>query len=278
MFTLDPLHPLYTAILDAVAGTPHISLAELHATLRRRRVDITLQHLYRTVNRMVEEQILLKSGTTVSVNLMWLSYLEFFAGRAKTTILQDRSQQVFPLKDGERRMFKVHCLLDLQTIWNHLLVELYRSEPQKYLFKYYSHAWWQLGKHSLDPAFYKRITELGVRCYWVFGNTTFLDHHAADLHKDLMDVRLVEKPPFPSEGYCLNVYGPYVFECLFPEKITKHFDFIFHNVTAFEQFDPEIFSDIFLLKVPLTLKVSRSEKQAAPLRATIGQYFLKPTA
>ena len=276
MFTLDPLHPLYTAILEAVAATPNITLTDLHATLRRRKVQITLQHLYRTVNRMVEEQILLKSGTTVAVNLMWLSYVQFFTERAKAALLTQGAQRVIPLKPGERRTFKVHTLLDLQTLWNHLLVQLYRAAPQKYLFKYYSHAWWQVGKHSLDRDFYKRITEMGVRCYWVFGNDTFLDRHAADLHKDLMDCRLVDKPPFPAEGYNLNVYGSYVLECIFPERISKHFEYMFHTVASIDQFDPDIYSDIFHLKAPITLKLLHDEKQAAPLRAKIEGIFLKP--
>lgn len=276
MFTLDPLHPLFTAVLEAVSATPNMTVADLHVTLKRRKESVTLQHLYRTVNRMVEEQILLKSGTTLSVNLMWLSYLQFFADRAKQTLLARGAQQVFPLKPGERKTFKVDTLLDLQTLWNHLLVQLHKAVPQKHLLKYYSHAWWQLGKHALDPAFYKRIVESGVRCYWLFGNTTVLDRYAADLHDKLMDSRLVDDPPFPKEGYCLNVYGSYAFECLFPERITRHFDFVFHNITDPKQFDPEVYSDIFVLKEPLTLKVWNNEKQAAPLRAKIEQYFLKP--
>ena len=277
MFTLDPLHPLYTAVLDAVAASPGISVGELHKTLRRRKVEITLQHLYRTVNRLVDEQILLKTGTSLAVNLMWLSYLQFFADKAKSAALQKAGgQQIFPFKEGERRAFKADTLLDLQALWNHFLVQLHRAFPQQFLFKYYSHAWWQLGRHALDPDFYRRIKDAGIRCYWVFGSDSPLDRHAAELHKDLMDVRLLSEPPFPAEGYNLNVFGSYIFECIFPERVTRHFDFVFKNVSSPDQFDPEVFSDIFVLKEPLTLKIWRSEKQAAPLRAKIEREFLKP--
>jgi hypothetical protein len=275
MFCLDPLHPLYTAVLEIVSASPGISIADLHAALRKKKTEVTLQHVYRTVNRLVKEQILLKTGTTLSVNLMWLSYLQFFAERSKNTLLEETGKHVFPLQDDERRTFKVDSLLDLQTLWNHLLVELHRSAPQTFLMKYYSHAWWQLGAYALDPAFYKRIREAGLRCYWLFGNTTVLDKHAAALHEDVMDVRLIENPPFPTEGYCLNVYGPYIFECLFPEKISKLLDVYFHSVQSIDQFDPEVFSDIFTLPSKITLKVWKSESQALGLRRKIEQYFVK---
>lgn len=276
MFCLDPLHPLYTAVLDVIGANPGVSVGELHTMLRKRRMPITLQHLYRTVNRLVDEQIVIKAGTQLSVNLMWLSYLQFFADRSKKTLLDARSAEVvFPLKEGERRTFTCNSLLDLQALWNHLLVRLHRAAPARHLLKYYSHAWWQIGRYALDPAFYRYIKETGVRCHWLFGNTTFLDRHAAELHKDLMNARLVDDPPFPKEGYNLNVYGSHVFECLFPEKITKHFNFVFRTVTSLDQFDADVYNDIFLLKAPLTLKVWRNETQAAALRAKIELHFLK---
>ena len=57
--------------------------------------------------------------------------------------------------------------------------------------------------------------------------------------------------------------------------ILKHFDFIFHNVEKLEQFDEEVFSDIFLMKCPMTLKLWHNEKQAASLRAKVEQCFLR---
>ncbi len=273
MFTLDPIHPLFTAILQTVSTSPGISIADLHTALRKKKVEVTLQHVYRTVNRLTEHQILLKAGTGVSVNLMWLSYLEFFADRSKQTLFKKTELNIFPMNNGDHKTFKVGSLLDLQTLWNHLLVELHRAAPQKLLLKYYSHAWWQLGKYALDPEFYGRIRQSGLQCKWLIGNTTVLDMYAAELHKKLMDVRLVKEPPFPSEGYCLNIFGSYIFECLFPDRLNRQFETFFHTITRVDQFESIAFSDIFTLPVPLTLKVSRNEKQAAALRPKIERFF-----
>jgi hypothetical protein len=277
MFVLDPLHPIYNGIMAIVAEKPGITMADLFKALRKRKVETSLQHLYRTVARLVEGQVLLKTGKKLSVNLMWLSYVQFFAEQAKSslTVLQ-ADEKGFPLKEGERRTYETHTLLEVQTLWNHLLVQLYRIQPQeKYLFKFYSHAWWQVGKHALDAEFYRQIKSKGVSCYWLYGHATALDRHAMEQLEGLGDMRSAKTPPFPEEGYNLNVYGDYIFECIFPEKIAKHLGFLFHSITSFDQFDPDILADVFALGVPYKVTVWRNARQAKILRAKITQYFLK---
>lgn len=274
MFRLDPVHPLFDAIVDIVAKEPGIPVSRLHERLAKNGQAVTLQHLYRTVRKLGDEQMLLKTKGGLRVNLLWLTYLEYFAEKTKRTLLEDAAERVVPLKQRQRVTFKVDTLHEVQTLWNHLLIQLYRASPQKYLFKYYSHAWWQLGKHTLDTGFYRKIKEKGVSCYWLYGNDTFLDREAAGKNKDLYASRIHPNAPFPKEGYNVNVYGEYVLECLFPEQIANHFALLF-QARSRSEFDADLFSDVFALKGPYKVSLWRNERQAAPLRAKIGRPFLK---
>jgi hypothetical protein len=277
MFVLDPLHPIFNAVLTIVAEKPDITMADLHTALKRRKVDTSLQHLYRTVARLVEGQVLLKSGKKLSLNLMWLSYLQFYADNAKGALSARRSgENIFPLKEGERKTYEVGTLLEVQTLWNHMLVQLYGAQrEEKYLFKFYSHAWWQVGKHALDLDFYRTIKAKGVSCYWLFGHGTFLDKQAMKSLEGLAELRSAETPPFPEEGYNLNVYGDYVFECIFPEKVARHLEMLFHGVKSEEEFDQDMLADIMAIEAPCKVTVWRNALQAKALRAKIMQYFLK---
>jgi hypothetical protein len=280
MFLLDPLHPIFNAVMTAVAKKPGITIADLHTVLKRRKVDTSLQHLYRTVGRLVEAQILLKNGKELSLNSMWLSYIQYFGDQAKEALSEAKmSDVVFPLKEGQRKSYDAHTLLEVQTIWNHTLVQLHRAQrEEKYLFKFYSHAWWQVGKHALDLEFYRTIKKKGVGCYWLFGHETYLDTQAMTALRDVAEVRSTETPPFPEEGYCLNVYGDYVIECVFPENVAKHLGFFFHGVTSDAQFDESILDDILVQDASFKVTIWRNAKQAAALRAKIMRYFLKTGA
>jgi|GEM_PF-2055470 len=274
MFALDPVHPLFDAIVRAVAKEPSISVSDLHKRLKSQKIDVTLQHLYRKINQLIEEQILLKDKGTLTVNLMWLSFLEFFAGSAKESLAEAAGETVFPLKEGARLSFSADNLLDVQTLWNHFLIRLHRISPQKYLYKYYSHAWWIWSKRPLDSGFYRSIKQKGIRCLWLYGNDSFLDREAALLHQTLFDSRIATDSPFPKEGYNLNVYGEYIFECNFPDNVSRHLALLFRSIPSTSKEDRALLSDIFSLKGDFKVTIWRNAKQSARHQAAIGRYFL----
>ena len=276
MFCLDPLHPIYNAILEAVAAQPGITMAQLHDTVRKKhKVDTSLQHLYRTVSRLIDDQILLKAQGKLSINAMWLSYLEFFADKAKRAASGATAETLsLPLDPKQRLTLRAHTLLDVQAIWNHALVQLNRLTGERFLFKYYSHAWWQLGRHALDAEFYKTIKNKGVRCYWLYGSDTPLDRHAATLHHDLYESRIATKTLFPKEGYNVNVYGEYVLECIFPDIISRQMAFFFQTVPSIDAFDAALLSDIFAMKADYKITLWRNKGQAATVRAKIAEHFV----
>ncbi|HRH93816.1 MAG TPA: hypothetical protein PKV72_04785 [Candidatus Peribacteria bacterium] len=275
MFCLDPLHPIFNAILEIVSKSPGISMGELHKELKARNVDVSLQHLYRTVTRMTDEQVLLKTKGKVSINLMWASYLQFFAEQTKAAAVDShKNMPMFPLKEGERKVFELDTLADVETIWNHLLVQLYGITPDvKMLFKYYSHAWWQLGEKAGQKEIYKRIADAGIRCHWLFGSTSFLDTHVAEVNNKVFLAKCTDTPPFPAEGYNTNVYGEYILECIFPDNITKHFAFLFRSVKSMKEFDARLVSDLFGMKGKYKVTVWRNWRQADTVRAKIAQCF-----
>lgn len=274
MFSIDPADALMDVILRTVAQHPGISVADLHAALRKKKRSVTLQHLYRKVNQLIDEEILIKRKATLTVNLMWLSYLEFFASEAKKSVAKNTALTVFPLREGQRVAFAADTMNAVQTLWHHLLVQLHRTAPQPTLYKYYSHAWWVWNKRTLDVAFYKKIYDSGVRCLWLYGNNTDLDRSAVTMYPDILESRISLDVALPAEGYNLNVYGDYVFECIFPAHIARHLDLVFHATLSKKKEELAIIDDIFAMQAEYSVTVWRNATLAEKFRKQIGQYFL----
>lgn len=273
MFTIDPIHPIYSAVVETIAVYPQITINELHARLKKDgKLDVSLSHLYRVVTRMVDTQVLIRVNGKLSLNLMWVSYLEFIADRAKK-IMQHVTD--LPLEPGEKRVYNAHTLFDVEAIWNHVLVSLYRATQEKQLFKYYSHAWWQLGRNAEEMSFYERLKERGIECHWMFGHDSFLDKVGAKRVQEVFPAILADEAPFPSDGYNLNVYGEYVVECILPEKVCKHFNFFFDQVKDLKTFDEGLFLDVFAMRGKYKVTVWRNAEQANLLRAKLRPYFAK---
>jgi hypothetical protein len=273
VFRIDPADELVDAILRVVAAQPGISVADLHAALKKKR-GVTLQHLYRKVNQLIEEEILIKRKGTLTVNLMWLTYLEYFVSEAKQSMAKNTALKLFPLKKGQRLTFNATTINGVQTLWHHLLVQLHHVAPQSHLYKYYSHAWWVWNKRTLDVAFYKKIYASGVRCLWLYGNNTYLDREAVTMYPNLIESRISLDVQFPEEGYNLNVYGDYVFECIFPPSIARHFELVFTSVTSKDKKALAIVDDVFGMHGDFKITVWHNPALAAKLRKQIGRYFL----
>ncbi len=273
MFALDPVDDLCNAILQIVAEKPGIAVADLHIALKKEKISVTLQHLYRRVNLLVEKEALLKRKGALTMNLMWVSYLSYFAAKAKDELLRDSASAIFPLKPGKRVTFDAASIGEVQTLWHHLLIQLHRAEPQTTLYKYYSHAWWIWNTRTLDVNFYKKIYEKGVRCLWLYGGNTYLDRQAVKMYPDILESRIATDVPFPHDGYNLNVYGDYVFECIFPPSVARHLELVFHSVKTSGKDDKAFVDDVFAMKGEFTVTVWRNPTLAAKLRGQIGRYF-----
>ncbi len=271
MFSVAPLHPLHNGILELVARYPEMTVAQLHERLRTKlNIKTSLQHVYRVATQMTKEQVLVRVHGKISLNLMWVSYLGFYAERAQLSAREAQAVKMeFPLNPGERRKYAVSSLLEAETVWNHVLVQLYRTVGGKELLKYYSHAWWLLGKHARDIAFYQELANRGIRCRWVLGNDTPLDRFGAERLKSVFTAVISKKPPFPTEGYNVNVFGEYVLECLFPEKLQNDLAVFFREAQTAEDFDEERFADLFSRPIRCTVTLWRNAALAEELRNKI---------
>ncbi len=276
MFCLDPLTPLFNATVEIVAEHPGISIADVRKRLKQHAgIDVSLQHVYRTVTRLVEAQILIKRKRQLSLNLLWLSHIELFAQSAKQQLLEGADVHALSsLEEGKRVTFSARSMREMQAVWHNLLIQLNRIVPaaeRRELHKYYAHAWWLLQDKGGDASFYERIAARGVACSWLIGNDTFLDRRAMERFKKIFAIALTDHSPFPKEGYNLNVFGAYVVECVFPKAIADHLVLLFRSVRTARDWDAAVFENILDIPAPFTVSVTLSQAKADQLRAKIAR-------
>lgn len=276
MFFLDPTGKLYSAVVYLLAENPNITVGDLHKRLQRRE-KVTLTHLYRIINRMLDEQMILKKGTRLMINSMWLGHLELFAKNALGNLQEiSTDNAVSSIEEGKHLIIKADTLAHMQGLWYDLLVQMHIEAPPEergMVYKYYSHAWWVIRGGKENETFYKRIAEQNIKCYWVYGNDTPLDIEAVKQYKDVFDSKVVDRSTFPTEGYCLNVHGDYILECIFPNNIARHFALLFDGITKPDDLDKSLIEDIFQMKAEYKIKVWRNAKMAAQFKAKIKRFF-----
>lgn len=271
MLPIDPADDLCSAILDIVGTTPGISVGELQKKLQQRKKSVTLQHVYRLVSRLIESKVVLKNKRSLSLNLLWLSFIELFSQAAREKLLQGHDLPVLDtLKEGARVTLQARSLDEVQAMWHHLLIHINRLVPsteKAVLHKYYSHAFWLI-RPDADVAFYERVAK-HIRCYWLIGSESYLDDHARKDYKNIFTIALTDRPTFPAEGYLLNVRGDYVVECVFPKAIADNFALLFRSVESAKDWNAEMFESLFHIRGAFSVTVWRSKKRADELRGKI---------
>ncbi len=275
MFTLDPISPLTNAILECVSLSPRIKVSDLHKTLRAQKIDITLQHLYRIINKMVSAQMMIKEHGNLSLNRLWIRNLGLFADSAIAALEKKDSPMTLPSKEGQHVTLTADSLSSMQAVWYDLLVHLreHLGKDQNRVYKYYSHAWWLLLDTKKTARFYKAIASRGITCYWLLGNDTFLDRLATKDFQSIVHISTARRAVFPTEGYNVNVYGDYVLECIFPSHIGKHLELLFTKITSTKDYDPVLLEDIFTMKAKFSIKLWKNKKLAVQLEQKIRQFF-----
>lgn len=275
MYSILPLQPLHGAIVASLAEEPGLTMEELQKRVQNRAgTDTSLQHIYRIVTKLTEAQIIMRQDGRVFLNLMWLSSMSQFAEQASQRTLQvyDAGERL-PLDEGQRIILNVHSLQEIEVLWNQVLVRLYGILHTKILHKYNSHAWWQLRDDSVDTGFYGKLAERGIRCTWLFGNNTALDQEAAQKLNTVFRSAITEKPPFPTAGYNMTVYGDYILECLFPQSTCEYFEHLFQSEAYRKSLDENLLRKFFNTREDFHITLWRNAHQASILRSQIQHFF-----
>ncbi|MBI5793994.1 hypothetical protein HZA87_02820 [Candidatus Uhrbacteria bacterium] len=268
MATFNPLHPLQSTILEVLTEQQGISVADLHAKLKKDYgLKLSVQNLYKTIGKMLDAQMLIKTQGKLLLNLVWLSHLTHFVEAAKRTYLTAEEATInLPLKDDERREFYAESLIGLDPIWNHLLIKLKDFTEDRTWYVYDSHPWYVLGMRETETRLYKSLVSEGINVQMLYGNDTFLDKYG-NKRVSVKGFRsaITTDSPFLKEGYALWVCGEHIVECIFPDVISRNFQFFFQTVQSVEEFEPELFSDIFKMRSKCKITIRRSAKESKAL-------------
>lgn len=266
MATLNPLQPLQSSILEVLAKQQGLTMSDLHKELKQNHgLKVSLQNLYKAVGKMVDMQMLAKSKGKLFLNLVWLSHATHFIETANLTYNSEQGTGL-PLAEGERTEFYSDSLTGLDPLWNHILMKLTEVAETHDWYVYNSHPWYSLGMKETETRLYQSLVVEGIHCHMVYGNDSFLDCYGQKMITlKGFETSIAPDAPLPKEGHALWLCGEHIVECIFPEIISRNFAFFFQTVTSVQEFDPQLFTDVFHMKARCKISVRRSKAEAKEL-------------
>lgn len=275
MATFNPLHPLESIIIEIVAAEKGITVKNLHQKLQEQGLEISLNGLYKPINRMFDCQMMAKTNGKIFLNSVWLQHIQqliITANEKKEDA--DPTEMTLPLQEGEKYDFNEDSLQNLDSIWNHFLTDLSTSLTSDTWYVYDSHPWYSLGMRDTEQRLYQSVVSHGKKICMLYGNNSFLDQYGSKLVSvPGFTTKISEDAPFPKEGHAIWICGDHIVECVFPEILSRNFAFFFESVKKVSDFNQELFSDVFRMKSQCKVTVRRSAKEAEKLKKILSAYF-----
>lgn len=149
---------------------------------------------------------------------------------------------------------------------------MYGKKEDTYFYN--AHTYHILGMNETESSNFRQFSNQSNKVYFLAGNETFLDKYGVELLRmQGTDVVCSDKVKFLREGYCINIVGDYIIEVLFPETLTQYFNVFFTNTKKMDDFNSEMFQNIFRIKAECKLTLRRSTPQSAAFKKEIKKFF-----
>ena len=265
----DPLHPTHSAIIEVLAKEAELSMSDLFKKVATEHaITISTQSLYRIVGQMVDAGILLREKGKLFLSLKWLKETITLIQEAEETYIHNSESTLsIPQEDGDYRHYNANSLLAMEPLWDQIILKINAQSEEQNWYEYGSHPYHVLAMPTEEIPFYKSLKTSGI------GNSSFLDTYGTQLLTTVANTAITDTPPFPKEGHILLVCGSYIISVVIPPAATDHLGSFYRTTNRIEEFEVELYNNVFTMKTPCKITVRKSTIDAGDLRAKFKPYF-----
>jgi len=225
----------------------------------------SLASLYEQLSKLVDKQIIIKTGKIYSLNGEWLQYMQ--------DLLTPKNEYI--LGDGEKMKYQLHSLSRAEKYWKHIMHSLYVSYPNEPVFMYNPHSFWSLipTRVQSEDAYVNHHEKNKRQGYYVLGGSTIHDialrkQYSAQYYKvDIGDI-----PQFKRTEH-VTVIGDLVFTMTIPISLAKKIDQLYLTTKDSESLKKEI-AYLETLRWRINSRVENNPQKAEIFRKRIGKNFL----
>lgn len=105
-----------------------MQIQKIHGLLKKQySIDISLAQVYKTINKLLNTQILVKQGKEVSLNLRWIEKVRSFMNRVEKNYVSSVDEFTFDI--GNTQIFHADSLFTLDTMWNNAVQKMIALSP-----------------------------------------------------------------------------------------------------------------------------------------------------
>lgn len=259
------------AVIGVVSQQRNLSVQGLYEQICNSGISVSLPNFYKIIAHMVDDQILIRPKGRIQLHSLFMRYLLGLTEASNKAYFDQENSSIQNIAVGQQEVRNENNLYDLNVIRMDLLGQLVKMHEGEISYHYCSHPYQLLATPLKEKTNLEELTTSEDKSYMLIGNNTFLDRYAASqLSDEKFIIQCADKEiPFPAEGYCVDIIGDYIVECMLPQNLGELFAPFFHMVVWIEWYKPELLYQILKMKSQCSIKLIHSPEHAKKMKMKI---------
>lgn len=244
------------------------------------RPKTTKQAVYRVLRKLKGEEKIAIHGKSVSLNIQWINAMNEFFSLAGFHYSGSTGADSFLNIKGRDKIaysFKNLNLLDVFGIHAlHMMgMVVEKSVP---LFAYNPHEWFFWARREAEQVFVDTMQKDERQLFLVSSHSDPLDLELRKHYQgDLLQYHIVDKPLFPKDNYYFVVFGDYLMEVYFDEKIIEELDEFYKRTEIWNESAKQSLQNMVSKSSKNKLVISRNLRKVERYKKMLSPYFFIKT-
>jgi len=238
---------------------------------------VTKQALYKSLRKLLKNEVVNKTGKVYSLNRTWLQKLREFSGRHISETKAIDNMNILDFEDGDSVVYNFKNPFVLDIIWGHLYDILYEANPRdQVMLNHHPHEWLMLSRPETEQYWLNRFRKDGKVMLFTIGGNTLLDKDfKKNWQSDNIKINIGESYGLKPNQY-LSIVGDYIFEIKTDENFEKEVDTFFNKNKTVDEAAQRQINAISKKKYKSKLKLTKSKKKADAWRKKFKKDFYIP--
>ncbi len=258
-------------VFSVLAEGKHRTLTQIHRELKSRfGVSVSFQAVIKAVRSLSSSGVLERSAMLYSLRKEWI----FEAKRFFDKVYMEHFKVKRPMKAtkvvGGVRVFTVNNLLELDTMWNDLLVD-WASHERKDKRNVWRgmHCWWLLPRLQEEDLLHDFLLKYKVETYNVITGSTKFDRWALKYYSE-KGIRIrIDPKAGPVSWLNVTSFGDNYMKFEIPAEVGGQLDAIYRRARSMEDIDLKKVMDIFKRNCEMQVVVINDSMLAEKLKEEI---------
>ncbi len=278
-------------VLDILSNKVRLTSKEVFDFfVKKYNKKMTLQGFYKVIKKMLDDRILIKEGSLLSLDSFWINRVMEFSKKIEKLYLQTESNSPsILLEEGESKHMEFENIMAMDNLWSHGLnmiryfyINNEHKDKNAYSRHYYSV--FQIARTESENVTIQSFENAKMDWYMASGSNTFLNKLVPKLIEDenyhqfiynFEEYKKEHQEITIEKNYWITVIGDYIFEARLPKYIFELIEKIYNETNNISEFNANKINSLFLESGKAILEISRNKKRAELVRIEIQELYKK---